>query len=83
MNHDFERRLGNLDFAFQNLSEDVERLRKHVELLHVECAESTKRCSELQDEMKSIRKLLESLTPVDGNLAASQRGRTRQQNPTE
>jgi uncharacterized coiled-coil DUF342 family protein len=54
MTYDLARQLQDLDAAVQQLFSQVERLRQHVEILHIECAASTKRCSELQDEMIAL-----------------------------
>lgn len=58
MNSDPLKRLGDLESAVQQLFTHLEHLRQHVEALHIECAASTKRCSELQDEMTVLMKLL-------------------------
>ena len=65
MTLDVERQLRDLDIAVQHLLAQYERLRQHLELVHVECAANTKRCSDLQDEMKSIRDVLHSLKSAE------------------
>jgi len=46
--------------TLERLSAELERLRQHVEVLHIECAESSQRCSELQDQIRAIRKRLDA-----------------------
>lgn len=46
--------------TLERLSAELERLRQHVEVLHIECAESSQRCSELQDQILAIRKRLDA-----------------------
>jgi len=46
--------------TLERLSAELERLRQHVDLLHIECAESSQRCSELQDQIHALQKRLEA-----------------------
>jgi hypothetical protein len=48
------------NLTLERLSAELERLRQHVDMLHIECAESSQRCSELQDQILAIRKRLDA-----------------------
>lgn len=55
-----ENTSGDEHVTLERLSVELERLRQHVDLLHVECAASSQQCSELQDQIRAIRKQLDT-----------------------